>query len=331
MKKILLLSTGGTIASRDQGDGLTPSQSGQALIAQVPEIGTFCEVDAEELMSIDSSNLQPEDWVRMAEAVDAHLSAYDGFVITHGTDTMAYSSCMLSWMLQGIPKPVILTGSQIPMGQEDSDAPGNLLLAFQAACSDLRGVCLAFDGIVIRGVFACKVRSRSKHAFESINAPVAARLENGRLVLNGQPVWTKPYQLNTSFSNHVLIVHPAPGLEPDFLRRLPEQGYQAVILAGYGLGGIPDLGRSLSDAVEELCQKGVTVVLSTQCLYEGVQLDVYEVGVRAARAGALSGGMLTREALYTKLMWVLGQTDRPEQIRQLFFTDLAGELQTGKP
>ena len=172
MKHILMLATGGTIASRDTGEGLAPAITSREILGYVPAIGELCRVETIQLMNLDSSNLGPRHWLQMARAIEERYDQYDGFVVTHGTDTMAYTAAALSYLIQFSPKPIVLTGSQKSICLENTDARMNLYNAFlYAAAEGSRGVSLVFDGKVILGTRAVKTHSSQLHAFESINAP----------------------------------------------------------------------------------------------------------------------------------------------------------------
>ena len=177
MKKILLIATGGTVAAQDSGGGLVPSLPSDEILRRIPEIKSFCEVSSLQILNIDSSNIQPEDWLLISRTIREHYDSYDGFVITHGTDTMAYTSSMLSYLVQNPGKPIVLTGSQKPIGQKDSDAEQNIFDAFWFCVQpENSGVYLVFDEKAIVGTRASKVKSKSHDAFESINFPTAAHI-----------------------------------------------------------------------------------------------------------------------------------------------------------
>ena len=180
--KILLISTGGTIASQQSAEGLVPMDQGEALAAQVPDIYEIADIDIANVFSKDSSNIDPADWAAIINCIRENPS-YDGYVMTHGTDTMAYTAAALSYMIQGSKKPVILTGSQKPMYSENTDSKVNLTDAFLCACSgDIHGVNIVFNGRVIQGTRARKTRSKSFQAFSSINYPDIAAVRGGRLM-----------------------------------------------------------------------------------------------------------------------------------------------------
>ena len=313
MKKILMISTGGTIASTPSDDGLTPTVSGGEMVKLIPELEGLCEITVCDLLNLDSSNMQPEYWVAMASACYTALSTgFDGVVITHGTDTMAYSAAALSFMLMNLNKPVVLTGSQIPI----------------EVVRRLAGVYVVFAGRIVPGYCVRKVYSRDFKTMEAINRRLAGKIVKGEVVLDGNPpaLHTAPMALHTDLDPNVLLVKLLPGTRPELLETAGNLGYKAVVIEAFGLGGIPNVKRNLLPAIEKLIEQGIPVVVTTQCVYEGCDMSVYDVGVEAARAGALSGGTMTPEAIAVKLMWILGHTDDPVRIRELFYKNYVGEI-----
>ncbi|MBR2990977.1 MAG: asparaginase [Solobacterium sp.] len=329
MKKILMLSTGGTIASTDSGHGLTPTESGAAMAAMIPELQGLCEISCYEVMSIDSSNMQPEGWTTLAQAIKEHSDGFDGVVITHGTDTMAYTASALSFMLKNLPFPVVLTGSQLPISAPDTDAKRNILHAFLTALDDrLCGVYIVFDYDVIKGIHAEKTRSTTFHAFESINAPLVGTYVDNVLQINEAMIPekpTEPLQVQLDLCNDVFLLKITPGFEPARLKALGDLGYKAIIIEGFGIGGIPNEGRDLVPAVKALTDKGILTIITTQCTYEGADLDIYSVGVSAAEAGAIAAGPMTSETILAKLMCITAKTDDFHSIRDRFRKDVIGE------
>ena len=329
MKKILMLSTGGTIASTNEGHGLTPTESGAAMAAMIPGLEGLCEIDFYEVMSIDSSNMQPEGWSTIAKVIYDYADRVDGVVVTHGTDTMAYTASALSFMLQNLAIPVVLTGSQLPIGDPNTDAKRNILHAFLTAMDDrLCGVYVVFDSIVIKGIHAEKVRSTTFHAFESLNAPVVGTFVDNVLQINEEMIPEKPtekLQPVLDVDNTVILLKITPGFDPKRLEALGALGYKAIVIEGYGIGGIPNEGRDLSKAIKALADKGILTVITTQCTYEGANLDVYGVGVTAAEAGAVAAGPMTSETIMAKLMWIAGQVDDFHLLRDRFKKNMVGE------
>ncbi len=319
MKKILLIATGGTIASVQTADGMMPGLDGKGLIERVPALGKICDIATLELMQLDSTNIQPEHWIQMAHAVQDNYANYDGFVISHGTDTMAYSSSALYYMLENLAKPVVLTGSQLSLTEEGSDAPDNLITAFTAAAQGRPGVYLAFFGRLIQGNAVKKLYTENFHAFHSINVPEVAVLEKGQLKFNPDyDTYLKEHPHNQSggdlivhdqLNTKVSIVELSPGFDKFYIKYLVEAGCEGIILKVFGSGGIPGVESSgnILPCIDYAINKGVRVIATTQCIYDGTHMDRYEVGLTALKHGVESGGDLTSEALVVKLMLELGK------------------------
>ncbi|MFC5470911.1 asparaginase [Cohnella suwonensis] len=327
MKKILLLTTGGTIASVRGENGLTPGMTDEEIASYFPEQNRRYKVESRALMEIDSTNMQPEGWVRIAEAVFEHFDHYDGFVITHGTDTMGYTSAALSYMLQNIVKPVVMTGSQVPITYEHTDAMRNIGDAARFACEDLGGVFVVFDGKVINGTRAVKVKTRSFHAFTSINYPYVAMIDRGEVKYTKpvSQVRGKTVKLEVSLCPDVFLLKLHPGSKPELFDFLKDH-YKGVIIEGFGLGGVPTQGRSLIMKINELVQSGVAVVMTTQCLEEGEDRTLYEVGRQAADERIISSKDMNSEAIVPKLMWALGKTPDVREVKRIMETPIADDI-----
>lgn len=309
MKKLLMLGTGGTIACVPSSDGFVPGLDAKTMAAMVPGIDKLADIECLQLMDLDSSNMGPDHWVKIVEAIAANYHKYDGFVITHGTDTMAYTSAALSLMLHNCQKPVIITGAQLTMGEEGTDAKANIYFSVQAATSELKGVALAFGDKVIHGLYAKKMCTENFNGFWSINKEPLAKIIDGSLVWNsleGAAIGEGDFYIDRKLEQKVAIVKITPGLTPDILEYYLAQGYKGIILEGYGAGGVPNADINWLPEVEKLLKAGVRVVCATQCLYDGVHLDRYPMGILANRLGAESGGMATIEVLLAKLMVELG-------------------------
>ena len=309
-KHICVLATGGTIASRPTPNGLMPALSGEDILAMVPDLRARCDIDCVQLLQLDSTNLQPEHWIRMARAVAERRTQYDAFVITHGTDTMAYSASALHYMLENIDRPVVFTGSQLPAGVPGTDAEQNLLTAFHAALGGRAGVYIAFGGRVMFGNDARKFCTMQLTAFGNINRPLAGRFAGGRLTWLAEasaPAGT--FRLHDQLDTRVGVLKIVPGLPPKMLEAFVDAGFRAVILEGYGLGGIPDQESPMNflPAFQYAKDHGCRLVCTTQCTYDGVDMDSYEMGVRAQQLGVEPGGTLTTEALLCKLMIELAE------------------------
>lgn len=323
MKNILLIATGGTIASRKTLSGLAPGLSTQELLAQVPEVRRLCNVEAVQPLNLDSTNISPGDWLLLAGVIEENYSRFDGFVVCHGTDTLAYTAAALSYLVQNTRKPIVLTGAQRPIDREDTDARQNLTDSFRYACSGDSGVCIVFGGHVIAGTRARKTRTKSYNAFSSINFPDIAELRDQRVVRfvpyggGGEPEFTR--ELNT----RVALVKLIPGLPPEAFSTIGGLS-DGVIIESYGVGGIPDVYLSELDSI---LQAGKTVVLATQVPQEGSDLSVYQVGHRLKeREGLLEPYDMTLESTVTKLMWVLGRTRDPGEVRRMFYTPVNYDL-----
>ena len=240
MKQILMIGTGGTIASGKTAEGLMPELTSEQLLAFVPAVSALCRVECLQLLSLDSTNLGPAHWLQIAGAIRARYDRYDGFVISHGTDTMAYTAAALSYLIQGAAKPIILTGAQKPISFDSTDSKVNLTDAFLCACSDtLHGVMIVFNGKVIQGTRACKTRSKSYEAFSSINYPYLAGIYDGRIIRyadNGikgaRPLFS------SNINQKVYLMKLVPGITPDLIPSI-FASYDGIIIESFGADGIP--------------------------------------------------------------------------------------------
>ncbi len=326
MNKLLLLTTGGTIASTPSEDGLRPTTHGEGLLELAGPL--IYDVTVRDLLTLDSSNIQPEEWQLIAQTVFEQRREFDGIVITHGTDTMAYTASMLSFMLPGIDLPVVLTGSQLPIFHPLSDAPDNLRTAFAMAASGVAGVFVAFNRKVLLGCRSVKVRTTGFDAFDSVNLAPIAQVSSDGLVINRTllPAQSAPCTLAEQVDNRVALIKLIPGLDPRFLETLPQLDCRGVVLEAFGSGGLAFLRRDLVTALEHLVENGISVVVCSQCLYERSDMTTYEVGRRALQKGVIPGGDMTSEAAVTKLMWALANTSSPKEVSALFTKSLTGEI-----
>lgn len=325
-KRLLLLTTGGTIASETSSTGLRPQENGEGLLKQLGPVPY--DIDVKDILELDSSNIQPEEWQLMAEKVYQYRNDYDGIVISHGTDTMAYTSSMLSFMLQNINIPVVLTGSQVPINEVLTDAIANLRLAFAAAANCPAAIYLAFNRKIILGSRAVKVRTTNFDAFESVKVPPVANATSDGIVYTGwKPVApSKPCVLQEKLDSHVALIKLFPGFDPNLLFAMVDNGCHGIVIEAYGLGGMNFIRRNLVAAVGDLIDRGIPVIATSQCLYERSDLTKYEVGRLALLEGAISSHDMTAESAITKLMWGLGQGLDVHGIAKLFNQDLVGEV-----
>ena len=333
-KKILILSTGGTIACSETEQGLLPTATAEAFLAYLPERMSYdFEISLLDLFQLDSSSIGPEHWVQIAEALRSRYDEFDGFLITHGTDTMAYTASALSFLLAGARKPIVLTGSQLPADVAGSDGPANLKTAFQAFYTGFTGVMVAFCGQLIRGTRASKLRTHSFNAFESINAPALMHLEandQGYYPPDDEPAkataeelfGTEPFKVDT----RVGLLKMYPGMNPAMLTSMAQLGYRALVIELFGIGNFPAEDTAFMDALHSLADRGILIVTKSQCTYEPSDSDIYAAGRQLSSLRPISAKDMTTEACITKLMWALGKTSQPEQIRQLFNTNIAGEI-----
>ena len=327
MKHILMIGTGGTIASEMSPDGLTPEISSEQLLAAVPRIGELCEVDCLQLYSLDSTSLRPVHWQGLARAIRERYDDYDGFVISHGTDTMAYTAAALSYLIQGSPKPIVLTGAQKPIWFDGTDSKRNLTDAFVYACRGCGGVQIVFNGKVILGTRARKTFSKSFQAFSSVNFPDLAVLQDERLL---QYIRCESHERPVFYDRldpHVGLLKLIPGVEDELAAFMLER-YDGLIIESFGVGGLPDYEGGRLDAIlRGAVARGKIVVMTTQVPNEGSDLTVYHVGGRLKSSmNLLEAYDMTTEAAVAKLMWILGQTRGFAEAERLFYTPVARDI-----
>ncbi len=317
MKKILFIATGGTIASEQTSDGLAPELSARELLKgiDVPD----AEIKAVQPFSLDSTNLTPEHWVQLAMIIREGWSDFDGFVIAHGTDTMAYGAAALYCLIQNPDKPIILTGSQLPMNTPGSDAPKNLSDAFNCAEKGKGGVWLCFCGRIIRGNSARKVHTTDFDAFRGFSADdettAAAFCADEPAEQRGGTVFCN------RLDGQAAVLKLTPGISAEIVHDFGTH-VNALIIEGFGMGGIPDHGGAeLFSTLETLIACGVRVIMTTQVFSGGCDLTVYEVGQAALKAGVIPAAGMTTEYAVMRAMWALAYSCTPEDFKALFLSE----------
>ncbi len=319
MKNILMITTGGTIACINSEDGFIPQIKGNHILDMVPALKNMCKIDVLEIMNIDSSNITPKEWLVILNTLENNYEKYDGFVITHGTDTMAYTSSFLSNAVTGLGKPVILTGSQIPASEKGSDALDNIYHAFLTAVNGAAGVFLVFNGKIHTGSSVKKIYSEDFTGFLSINKETAGYFKDNKIVWNIKHKKTNEKTVfNKKISDKVFVLTIIPSLKPDIVDVLVNMGYKGIIIQGFGNGGVPgkDSENNFLPALKNAVSKGVVVVCATQCLYNGVHLDKYPEGIMAEKYGACSAKNQTLENITTKLMIALAGSMNMQEIKK---------------
>lgn len=328
-KRLLLLHTGGTLGmvAGDAG-GLRPAALADEVFRFIPEAQEIGEVEVRVLANLDSADVNIAHWQLIADAIEAELDAFDGFVVIHGTDTMAYTAAALSYMLANLPKPVILTGAQRPIRAVRTDAKANLVTALELATLDIPEVGLAFSYRLFRGNRATKVSIDEFDAFASPNYPPLA--EVGLNVDLKRDALRKPsglFRVQRAFSDKVLALRVFPALRPEHLMPLLDADVKAFVFEAYGAGNVASHERSLIPFFREAHSRGKLVALCSQALAGAVDLTLYEGGRLAAEAGALSCRDMTAEAALVKLMFLLGQYGEDvERVRRNFEVSIAGEV-----
>lgn len=323
MKKILLIATGGTIASMHTENGLTPKHAPDELLKYVPETESFCQVDTLQLFSMDSTNMGPEQWLTLASTIETKYEYYDGFVICHGTDTMAYTAAALSYLIQNNRRPIVITGAQKPIDLPITDARVNLRDSLRFA-SDPRahGVNIVFGGKVIAGTRAKKEYSKSYNAFSSINYPEIAIIQDSRIVffINDKDQVSSPLTFYHDINPGIFLLKLIPGIDGKFLETILEK-YDGVIIESFGVGGFPDNGdHSFMEAIKKGIEQNKIIVMATQVTHEGSDMAIYRVGRVIKDTFDLTEAYdMTLEATVTKTMWALAQAQNESEFKQLFY------------
>lgn len=324
MKKILMIGTGGTIASKQTEHGLSPGLTTQDILSYIPQVKDVCEVSTLQVCNIDSTNVTPKHWVLLSKAIEENYDKYDGFVICHGTDTLAYTAAALSYMIQNSSKPIVITGAQKPINMDVTDAKTNLLDSFiYASDDDSQDVNIVFDGKVIVGTRAKKERAKSYNAFSSINFPYPAVIQEQKVI---RYIPTIAYKEQVTFyhdmSDSVYVLKVIPGMRSDILGYIFES-YDAIIIESFGVGGLPEnLMERFYQEMNAWIERGKIVVMATQVANEGSNMTVYEVGKKVKKDfNLIEAYDMTLEATITKLMWLLALPKmKYTKFKELFYS-----------
>ncbi len=327
MKHILLITTGGTIASAESENGLVPALASEQLLVHVPEVKDICKVSTVGLYNLDSTNMRPEYWLEISRYIKKAYDDYDGFVITHGTDTMAYAAAMLHYLIQNSKKPIVLTGAQIPIEKRDTDARENLTDAFMYASDDHAcGVHIVFGDKIISATRAQKTRTKSFNAFSSIDYP-----EIG--FIRGEVKYYIHEQIDgevcfyDEIDSSVIVVKLIPGMRADIFDYIADR-YHAVIIESFGVGGLPYYDNDeFVEKIETLIEKGVRIVITTQVPHEGSDMGVYQVGLRIKQKYELPEAYdMTTETVVAKVMWALPRCRNAQEFSKLFYTPVGNDI-----
>jgi len=332
MPRILLLHTGGTLGmAGGRPSALRPAAFFKTLKSRCPELFQLADIELELFSNLDSSEMQPELWSRLAAHLHRRLPDFDGAVVTHGTDTLAYTASALSFMLPGLPKPVVMTGAQRPLGEIRSDARLNLIDAVLSALQGPPEVSICFDSHLYRGNRTRKVKVSEYDAFESPNFPLLGTLGVEATFAPGLRQ-KGPFRLREKLEPRVFLLKVFPGLDPALpLALLPH--LRGLVVEAHGAGNFPrdpKLGRSLLPLFREARERDIPVLVVSQAYRNGVDLTLYEAGAAALAEGALSGGDMTPSAALVKLMHGLAYHQDGESRARYIQTASVGEM-TDRP
>lgn len=332
--KICLLFAGGTIGMvRNPKTGaLHPADNSAQIIQLFPELQKHMHLDFKMVVNMDSTNMTPKIWTRLANTIHQLYDKYDGFVIAQGTDTMAYSSSALSFAFQNLTKPIVFTGSLIPLNEIGSDGGNNLIYACLTATLDIAEVCIVLASRIMRGNRSKKYHESFSAIFHSPNFPYLGELGHP-ITLHG---WRKKrrkrmLKFQPDFDPNISVLKIFPGFDPVIIEKVLERKAHGIVIEGFGPGNVPAIdNNSIIPQIEKANKLGIPIVIANQMEKGTTNLTAYEAGYQALKAGAISSRDMTTEATITKLMWTLGKTRKLPEIRKIIETNLAGELESQK-
>ncbi|MDG5766553.1 asparaginase [Balneolales bacterium ANBcel1] len=334
MKRILILHTGGTITMQLHDNTIDATDSSQPFNLaffeeQIPGLQEIARIASETLFLEDSSNMLPSHWANIAGVIDDNYARYDGFVILHGTDTMAYTASALSFCFENLEKPIVLTGSQVPLGNRRTDARRNLINSVELATLNIPEVCICFNDRVYRGNRATKISIGDFDAFSSPNHPVLAEFGLKLSIHTSYRPGSGPFATSARFDPGIRLVKLFPGMEGSWMFPETADACRGVVVEAYGSGNIP-YGRqqSIMPALKRYIDSGGVAVITSQALHDEVDLNKYEGGRMALKYGAVSGGDMTTEACVSKLMYLLAHHSDVQSVKERFRMNLAGERST---
>lgn len=319
MKKLLLISTGGTISCSNSAHGLSPKLTFEQLLEKVPNKDNNLIIDGIQLMNIDSGNFVPEHWVDITNQINQKYDDYDGFIVTHGTDTLAYTSAALSYLIQNSKKPIVVTGSQRSIETKGNDGIMNLSQSIIFACKEIGGIYVVFNGIVIHGTQARKIKTKGDDAFVSLNRPNVAKFVENKVIFNEQfikkyKVSKKPIQFYKKLNTNVHVIKMFPGLNTKaFIYML--KSYDAVVIEAYGTGSIPFV---FGDAIEKFhnqSDESCLILVVSQAMYEGTNMKLYEISNKVSTfPNVVEGDLMSSESAVVKLMWALANKKNTKEV-----------------
>lgn len=327
--KICILFAGGTIGMvRNQKTGvLQPATDASEIIRDIPEIQKYVQLDLKMVVNIDSSNMNPIHWTQIAKTIHGIYDKYDGFVVVQGTDTMAYTASALSFAMQNLSKPIVLTGSLIPLSEIGADGRNNLAYACLTATYDIAEVCIVFANRIIRGNRAKKHHESFVDVFHSPNYPYIGELGRPTVLFDWRKKRRKRVlKFRPEFDSKISLLKIFPGFDPYIIDRAVERDAHGIIIEGFGPGNVPFTEQTIIPQIKKAVDENIPVVIANQMEKGVTNLGAYEGGFNASQAGAISSHDMTIEATVAKLMWTLAYTKKLHEIKSIMGRDIAGEI-----